>query len=88
MVGSIDADGYEIRLSGALDQRWSDWFQGIELAVAYTPDHTPITTILCHSTDQALLRGILNKLWDLNLSLLSVSQIMKPCSAGSHKQDE
>lgn len=64
--------GYEICVQGALDPRWTDWFHGIEMEVVYTSDHLPITTIRCRSSDQAQLRGILNKVWDLNLNVISV----------------
>ena len=67
--------GYEIRIQGALDPRWSDWFEGIEMEVEYASDESATTTIRCPSADQAQLRGMLNKVWDLNLWLISVKPI-------------
>lgn len=82
--GSLHAWGYEILVLGILDDRWSEWFQGIVIPETCIGGRQPITTITCHSNDQARLRGILNKIWDLNLSLISVNQIYDP-NAGSRQ---
>lgn len=66
--------GYEIRVLGALDERWSQWFPGVLLSKTQGGDRLPITVIRCTSNDQSRLRGVLNKIWDLNLCLLSVAQ--------------
>jgi hypothetical protein len=65
---------YEIRIEGELDEQWSDWFSGMTVAVEEGPKKR---TILSGCADQAALRGILNKLWDLNLILISVDQTGK-----------
>lgn len=70
--------GYEIRIQGALDPRWSDWFHTIEMEVIFTSEQFPVTTIRCPTADQAQLRGILNKVWDLNLRVLSVQTLDPP----------
>ena len=61
---------YEIRVQGQLDSRWSDWFSGLAVSV-----DDGITTLTGPVVDQAVLRGILSKIWDLNLVLISVSPI-------------
>jgi hypothetical protein len=63
---------YEIRVKGRLDgRRWAAHFEGMELE---TKDNE--STILRGSvTDQAALYGLLSKLRNLNLHLLSVNQI-------------
>ncbi len=63
---------YRIRIEGKLDERWSDWFSGMTLAVE---DGETMVTTLTGPADQAALRGILNKLWDLNRVLVSVNLI-------------
>ena len=63
---------YQIKVWGKLDERWSDWFNG--LTVLAESENPPITTLIGPS-DQAGLRGILNKLWDLNLTLISVNRV-------------
>lgn len=67
--------GYSIQILGCLDQRWSEWFQGLELTVSHEQGGMALTTINCPSADQAQLRGILNKIWDLNMKLISVRQL-------------
>ena len=61
---------YEIKVGGRLDENWSDWFSG--MAVTVENDVTILTGAVA---DQAALRGVLTKLWDLNLSLISVNRI-------------
>jgi hypothetical protein len=72
--------GYEIRVLGALDNRWADWFNGLEVSITGRGNRAPVTTIIFSSTDQARLRGILNKIWDLNLCVISVNQTAAPHS--------
>ena len=67
---------YEIRIRGELDGHWSTWFNGLTITLTYTSDdRSPITTLIGPVVDQAALRGILCKLWDLNLALISVRLI-------------
>lgn len=62
---------YEIRVRGVLDRRWSAWFEGLEV----TSDQAGQTTIAGPVVDQAALHGLLAKVRDLGLPLLSVRQI-------------
>jgi len=62
-------DWYEIRIQGRLDERWSTWFDELNLS------HEDGTTVLRGPvTDQAALHGLLHKLRDLGLPLLSVTR--------------
>jgi hypothetical protein len=63
---------YQITVRGHLDDRWSDWFSGLAVAARHDDDGQPVTT-LTGLVDQAALRGILNRCWDLNLSVVSVT---------------
>lgn len=63
---------YVIRVRGTLDDRWAEWFSGIKISRREVSGNVCITTLDCPAVDQAQLRGILNRIWDLNLSLLSV----------------
>jgi len=65
---------YEVRIRGMLDERWSGWFDGVEVSIERSGDRLPLTILYCPAMDQARLRGMLNKLWDLNLNLVSVQQ--------------
>ena len=66
---------YKIRIEGELDELWSDWFSGMVVAVE---DGRRKVTTLTGCTDQAALRGILNKIWDLNLVVISVNPVDRP----------
>ena len=60
---------YEIRIVGHLDSRWADWFEG--LSFTHESDGT---TILCGPVvDQAALHGLLRRVRDLGLPLVSVT---------------
>jgi hypothetical protein len=61
---------YVIKVEGQLDKSWSGWFSG--LTVTYEDG---VSTLTGHVADQAALRGILSKIWDLNLILISVLRI-------------
>jgi hypothetical protein len=61
---------YQIRVQGQLDRGWSDSFSG--MMVEFDGD---ITVLSGPVADQAALRGILNRIWDLNLTLISVFAI-------------
>jgi len=69
--GLGDTGGYEIRTQGRIDERWSEWFEGMTLA--YEADGT--TVIRCPALDQAALHGLLAKVRDLGLPLISVTPI-------------
>lgn len=63
---------YQIKFQGRLDKSWQKWFRGISLSTDRDIHGNTTTTLMAHIRDQAELRGILNKFWDLNLSLISV----------------
>ena len=61
---------YEIRLKGHLDSRWAAWFDGLSLT-----NSSDGTTIICGPVaDQAALHGLLQKVRDLGLPLISITQ--------------
>jgi hypothetical protein len=62
---------YEIRLSGHLHERWAAWFDG--LTVAHRDDGT--TVIGGPIADQAALHGLLQRVRDLGLPLISVTEL-------------
>jgi hypothetical protein len=67
----MDDGWYEIRLQGRLDQRWSAWLDGLTLA--HDPDGT--TVLHGHVVDQAALHGLLARLRDIGLPLISVTRV-------------
>jgi hypothetical protein len=66
---------YEITVKGTLDPGWSDWFTGMAITVGALGEEPPLTVLAGDVGDQAALRGMLNKLWDLNLTLVSFTCI-------------
>jgi len=62
---------YEIRVEGKLDAHWADWFDGLQVTEAGDGQ----TFITGEVADQAALRGILEKIWNLNLVLVSVKRL-------------
>ncbi len=61
---------YQIRLNGTLDSSWSDWFDGFSITAQ--GDETILIGVVC---DQSALHGILAKINDLGLSLISVNKL-------------
>ena len=62
---------YQFRVKGQLTARWDDWFDGF----AVTPSAGGTTVLEGYVVDQAALHGVLRKLADLGLPLLSVTPI-------------
>jgi hypothetical protein len=65
---------YEIRVKGHLDGRWSEWFDGLTIANVEDGDALLSGEIV----DQSALHGMLNKVRDLNLPLISVTSVVDP----------
>lgn len=70
MSGTAQPWRYEICVEGVLDQRWTSWFEG--LAIDSNDSQTVISGPVA---DQAALRGLLNRVCDLGLVLISVCRL-------------
>jgi len=66
---------YQITVEGVIGESWSDWLSRMEVVTRKEADGMPITTLRGMLIDQVALRGLLNRLWDLNLVLRSVQQL-------------
>jgi hypothetical protein len=66
-----NAKVYEIRLKGHLDARWVKWFDGMAISL----DENGNTLLSGPVADQAALHGILKKVRDVGLPLLSVNTV-------------
>jgi len=67
----FDTQGiYQIRVKGSLDKKWSDWFDGFTI----TPQANGETLLAGPVADQCALHGLLAKIRDLGLPLLSVER--------------
>ena len=62
---------YQIRVKGNLDRKWSGWFDGFTV----TPQADDATLLTGPVADQSALHGLLAKIRDLGLPLLSVKRI-------------
>jgi hypothetical protein len=62
---------YQIKVPGELGASWSDWGEGMAVAVENDKDGLPVTT-LTGTLDQAALQGLLRRLYSLGLPLISV----------------
>ena len=79
---------YEIHVEGHLDDRWASWFDGLTLRV-----EADGTTVLSGPlVDQAALHGVLQRLRDLGVPLLSITRVrprppaLPTTSPGSHHE--
>ena len=76
MSNSLLPTRYEIRVEGILDQRWTAWFEGLHITSEGSQ------TVICGPLpDQPALHGVLVKVRDLGLCLISVRQL-KPDDTG------
>jgi hypothetical protein len=66
---------YEIQVQGELDRGWETYFGDLAVTLTHTGGQTPLTSLIVPVADQAALRGMLCKLWDMNLTLISVRHI-------------
>ena len=65
---------YEIRIEGHLAARWASWFDGMTL----TAESDGTTVLEGPVVDQAALHGLLHKVRDIGLPVLSVTQLDRP----------
>lgn len=59
---------YQIRLKGHLDDRWEDWFGDVTITLEENGD----TLLTCRLPDQAALHGLLRRVRDLGIPLISI----------------
>ena len=65
---------HEIRIQGHLDERWTDWLEGL----TFTHESDGTTALAGPLADQAALHGVLNKIRDLALPIVSVRRVDHP----------
>ena len=65
---------YQIKVPGALDERWSEWAGEMTITAESEGDGPPVTT-LTGTVDQAALQGLLRRLYSRGLPLISVNCI-------------
>ena len=65
---------YEIRVKGHLDETWVHWFSSLIIVNEASGEATLTGAV----RDQAELAGLLNRIFDLNLTLVAVNRIVDP----------
>ena len=63
---------YQIIVQGYLEKHWSDWFEGMDILPNVNEEDVRSTRLTGSIIDQAALHGVLRKLYDLGMPLLSV----------------
>ena len=71
MKDTPNNDIYVIRLKGHLNESWADWFDGL----TFTHQDDGTTTLIGNIEDQSALHGLLKRVRDLGLPLISVNQV-------------
>jgi hypothetical protein len=66
---------YQVEIKEQLDESWTEWFSDFELEYRSDDQNNPFTILTGEVMDQAALNGILTKIWNLNLTVLSVKLI-------------
>lgn len=74
---------YQIRIKGQLDPQWRVWFEGMAIAL----DEDGVTLITGPVADQAALHGLLKKVRDLGLPLISVCPVELGTSQADAPED-
>jgi hypothetical protein len=72
-------NAYRIRVQGALDECWAEYFDNMQIEIAQMPDGNKVTILTGCLPDQAAVQGVLQKLYNLGFPLLNVETIGPDC---------
>jgi hypothetical protein len=72
-------NAYHIRVQGVLDESWATYFDEMLVEQEMMADGSPVTCLTGCLPDQAAVQGVLQKLYNLGFSLLSVERITPGC---------
>ena len=64
---------YRIRVTGGVNESWSDRLGGMQIKVERKEENQISTTLIGEIKDQAALSGVLNSLYDLQMAVISVT---------------
>ena len=69
---------YQIKALGRLSRNWSSWLDDLNIAcVTDEGSSDPVITFTGPVVDQAALRSLLNRIWDLNLTIISLTRLQR-----------
>lgn len=63
---------YKIKVLGEIKESWSEKLQGLQINVEKYPGKKPVTVLIGQINDQTALSGVLNTLYDFNMTIISV----------------
>ena len=66
---------YQIKVSGELQKEWSDRLKGMQIVINREKDKKPVSVLTGQMSDQTDLSGVLNTLYELHLTVLSVKML-------------
>ena len=82
-IGTEQPAAYRIEVQGTIDAGWAAWFEGTSI------EQRAGSITLDAIVDQAALRGLLCRLWDLNLSVIAVNRVeVDALATGGTSHDE
>jgi hypothetical protein len=76
---------YEIKVPGRLEEYWSEWLEGMTVEVESGSERPTVTTLTGEVPDQAALQGLINRLYSMGLSLISVNLVPPPVDTGAEE---
>ena len=71
---SVEGHHYQIQFLGDIKHQRGDWFSQLGFEIYHEKSDTSVITLEGTVLDQSHLRGLLNKLWDLNLEITLVKR--------------
>lgn len=82
-ISAFDKPGtYRIRVRGKVDPDWSDWLGGMQITPHRPEGQKATTELIGPLSDQAALVGVLNALYEMHLSIVSVECLASESSSG------
>jgi len=66
---------YKIKVQGELKENWSERLQGLQINIERSPGKKPISILIGQINDQTALSGVLNALYDYNMTIISVHML-------------
>ena len=66
---------YKIKVEGVLQENWIEKFQGLKISIERSSRGNPVSVLTGKINDQSALSGLLNMLYDYNMTILSVKML-------------